>query len=109
MLLLMTTTLAGAMPALAQDDGSAAKQAAADPSAADRAAELAKKLSNPVANLISVPIQYKYDEYDGANDGGTVDRLLLQPVGPRPSLGQHHRRRPEAPLCDGPLPFEGCG
>jgi hypothetical protein len=53
----MTTTLAGAMPALAQDDRSAGNQAA-DQSAADRAAELAKKLSNPVANLISVPIQY---------------------------------------------------
>lgn len=56
-LVLMTTTLAGAMPALAQDDRSAGNQAA-DQSAADRAAELAKKLSNPVANLISVPIQY---------------------------------------------------
>lgn len=82
MLLLVTTTLAGAMPAFAQDDRSAGTQAAADQSAADRAAELAKKLSNPVSNLISVPLQYNYDEYGGANDGGTVHRLLLQPVIP---------------------------
>ncbi len=87
MFLLVTTTLAGAMPASAQDDRPAGDQAAADQSAANRAAELAKKLSNPVANLISVPIQYNYDEYDGANDGGTVDRLLLQPVVPI-SLGK---------------------
>ena len=49
---------------------------------ADQAAELAKKLSNPVASLISVPLQYNYDEYGGANDGASVDRLNIQPVIP---------------------------
>lgn len=46
------------------------------------AAELAKKLANPVASLISVPLQYNYDEYGGANDGAAVSRLVIQPVIP---------------------------
>ena len=48
----------------------------------DQAAELAKKLSNPVASLISVPVQYNYDEYGGVNDGGSATRLLMEPVVP---------------------------
>jgi hypothetical protein len=48
----------------------------------DQAAELAKKLSNPVASLISVPIQYNRDEYGGANDGASATRVVFQPVVP---------------------------
>ena len=48
----------------------------------EAAAELAKKLSNPVASLISVPIQYNYDEYGGSNDGASSSRLVFQPVIP---------------------------
>jgi hypothetical protein len=42
--------------------------------------ELAKKLSNPVAALISVPIQYNYDETFGAD--GSRHTLNIQPVIP---------------------------
>jgi hypothetical protein len=56
-----------ALPAQAQDED---------------AAELAKKLSNPVASLISVPLQYNYDTYGGMNDGATVHLLNVQPVIP---------------------------
>ena len=48
----------------------------------DEAVELAKKLTNPLASLISVPAQYNYDEYGGANDGAAVSRLNIQPVIP---------------------------
>jgi hypothetical protein len=48
----------------------------------DQAAELAKKLSNPVASLISVPLQYNHDKYGGANDGASVSKLIIQPVIP---------------------------
>lgn len=48
----------------------------------DAAAELAKKLSNPIASLISVPLQYNYDENYGPNDEGSISRLNIQPVIP---------------------------
>ena len=48
-----------------------AAASAQEASQADQAAELAKKLANPVAALISVPFQYNYDEYGGANDGAS--------------------------------------
>ena len=48
----------------------------------DPAAELAKKLANPIASLISVPLQYNYDENYGPQDEGSVSRLNVQPVIP---------------------------
>ena len=37
--------------------------------------ELAKKLSNPVAAMISVPLQYNYDEEIGVARDGEKNRL----------------------------------
>jgi hypothetical protein len=48
----------------------------------DQAAELALQLSNPVASLISVPLQYNDDEYSGTNAGASVSKLIAQPVIP---------------------------
>lgn len=67
MLALAALTSALAIPARAQGD---------------QATELAKQLSNPLAALISVPMQYNQDDYGGSNDGASVSRLNIQPVIP---------------------------
>lgn len=43
---------------------------------------LASKLTNPVADLISVPFQYNYDANIGLNKKGTMNSLVVQPVIP---------------------------
>ena len=44
--------------------------------------DLAKKLQNPIAHLISVPIQYNYDRDIGPNDDGSLRQTNIQPVYP---------------------------
>jgi hypothetical protein len=54
----------------------------APPAGGADAAELAKKLSNPVAALISVPFQFNYDNRIGLKDDGYRLTLNVQPVIP---------------------------
>lgn len=67
-----------AAPAWAQDHASAAAAAAVQ----SKEADAAKALANPLAALISVPLQYNYDKWGGTNDGASVSRLNIQPVIP---------------------------
>jgi hypothetical protein len=49
---------------------------------ANEASELAQQLSNPIASLISVPLQANYDSGYGPTDDGSQFKLNIQPVLP---------------------------
>jgi hypothetical protein len=52
------------------------------PTATEEQAELAKKLANPIASLISVPFQSNFDFGMGPNENGFRYTMNLQPVVP---------------------------
>lgn len=83
---LLLAVLAGPGAWAQEQTGSAAgdsveQPAKAEPAAVDDAAELAKKLNNPIASLISVPLKYSWDT---GIDPGDRDRstIIVQPVIP---------------------------
>jgi hypothetical protein len=53
-----------------------------DAAPVDEAADLAQDLTNPLADLMTIPIQMNYDQDIGAGDGGERLRTNIQPVIP---------------------------
>jgi len=85
----------------------AAGNATDEGGAADEAGELAKKLQNPVAALISVPFQSNFEFGGGPHSDGFKYTLNFQPVIPI-SLSKHWNliSRTIAPVIFTPTRFE---
>jgi hypothetical protein len=78
--LLISILAAGCLVALAPTIAAGQQPAAAAP-AADETAELAKKLSNPISDLVSVPFQFNWYQHVGPLELSTFI-LNVQPVIP---------------------------
>lgn len=83
--------------------------ATAQDATSDKSVDLAEKLSNPVADLISVPFQYNWNDGYGPNGDGQQSYINIQPVIPF-SIGPNWNviSRTILPLVDqdGVLPGE---
>jgi len=97
---LLTVCLFALVPSLAL-----AQQAA--PPAADESADLAKKLANPISDLVSVPMQFNWEQNVGPNEQ-TRFILNVQPVMPF-ALNKDWNliARVILPLVSQPALFEG--
>ena len=80
-ILVATTARAQDLPDAAAPADAASSGAAGNNEAA-KAAELAKKLQNPIASLISVPIQNNFDFGAGPAGDGFQYKVNVQPVIP---------------------------
>lgn len=88
MIAILLLTTAGAASAPAFDaltprlEALRASSPTAAPEEASDAKALAEKLSNPIAALISVPIQFNFDDDIGPGDSGQRTTINMQPVVP---------------------------
>lgn len=86
--LLLVTLLGLSVPAAAQDQGqgqgeeTTQLQETETETETEQAAELTKKLNNPVASLISLPINFNYDQNIGPEETGTTFSAQFTPVYP---------------------------
>lgn len=77
LLLLLSSYLSGIAIAQSVPENSAsAIQAEESPQ------DIAKKLANPIADMISMPLQYQFSRGAGRNQSGSIETLLFQPVLP---------------------------
>ena len=81
-LFVVVTGFSTVSSAVYADDSGNVPEKSESAASADDKAEIAKKLANPIANMISVPFQWNWDQKTGKNGQGHDQTLLVQPVIP---------------------------